>query len=899
MRTVETLQDIVRGLAQRGDRPAIIAMRRHRVETWSGAGLSDRAERLAAGFLEAGLKPGMHAILFASSRPEWIATCFGLILAGAVPVPIDTQMTDRDLAVVLEDSQAKWIFTTTGLLRRLDDIEASHDRIRVLLDGEPTDPRDWRRYLAERPRELPKASAEDRAVLFYTSGTSGPPKGVPLTHRNVASNLKSLIDVKLVDARDRVLLPLPLHHVYPFSIGIFIPLNSGSAIVLPFSLTGPQILRAMQEGKATALVGVPRLLHALDAAIHARIGQGGRVASAVFGAALRLSVAARRSMGWRLGRILFRPLHKRFAPQLRLVASGGSAIDGALAWRLEGLGWAVATGYGLTETSPLLALTVTDDRRPESTGRPLKGVDLRIADPEEEATHGEVQAKGPNVFAGYHNLPEKTREVFTEDGYFRTGDLGYLDKDGFLYLVGRASSLIVLPGGENVRPENVEEALERGEHIREAGVLEYSDRLVALVVPEHDAVHSEESHRSLVEAIREEVHQQNRGLPTHHRIADYVIVHDPLPRTRLGKLRRYLLKDRYEEVIRQGGREVKETGPVPIDRMAAEHRQLLEDPVVRKVWDLLCVRFADVRLSPESNVQLDLGIDSMEWLNLTLEIRQKTGADLEPEAIAKVETVADLLQQSAEADQDAAPPEDMVELLAKPEELLSVGERHWVEPCSAPTRAFGGLLMMVNRHAMMRHYHRIRVEGVERIPRQGPVLFAPNHRCLLDPSAISAAMPRDVLARTYWAGFTGIMFDNAFMRMISRAVRVVPVAGVGGTVTSLAFGVAILQRGNNLVWFPEGSRSPDGRLHRLQLGVGLLLLAQPVPVVPVWVQDSDGVLPSQVRTFQRRTMEVTFGDPVDPEQLRSEGEGENAEQRIVKGLTRHLEALGGYHVADD
>jgi len=201
-------------------------------------------------------------------------------------------------------------------------------------------------------------------VLFYTSGTSGPPKGVPLTHRNMVSNLNSVLEMKLVYSGERILLPLPLHHVYPFAIGIFIPLLSGGALILPFSLTGPQILRAMQEGKANGMVGVPRLLDALDKAIQARIQQMGRVASALFRGALRLSIAARRWTGLRLGRTLFRPLHKRFAPHLRVMASGGSAIDSQLVWRLEGLGWEVHTGYGLTETSPLLTFNLSKERRP-------------------------------------------------------------------------------------------------------------------------------------------------------------------------------------------------------------------------------------------------------------------------------------------------------------------------------------------------------------------------------------------------------------------------------------------------------------------------------------------------------------------------------------------------------
>lgn len=892
MSRLQTLQDIVALVAERGDRPAIVAMRKDHVETWSCRGLSERARQLASGFLQGGLAPKDQAVLFSPSRPELIGVCLGLIMAGAVPVPLDTQMTDDDLHAVLQDCEAKWIFTTTGLVRRLEELGVADKLKIVLLDADSHDPASWRHYLVASESPLPKAEPDDRAVIFYTSGTSGPPKGVPLTHRNVVSNVQSVLDMKLLTADDRVLLPLPLHHVYPFNLALFVPLSTGSAIVLPLSLTGPQILRALQEGKTTALVCVPRLMGALDTAIAARITQMGRVAAAIFRGMMRVSIAARRRFGLRLGRVLFAPLHRRFAPYLRLITCGGAALDPQLAWRMEGLGWAVATGYGLTETSPLLTFTLSEDRRPEATGRVVPGVELRITKLEDGVNHGEVQARGPNVFAGYHHLPERTREVFTEDGFFRTGDLGYFDAEGFLYLVGRASSMIVLAGGENVRPEHVEEALERGAHIHEAAVLEHDNRLVALIVPDPEALRKQTSEAELEEAIRREVEEQNRRLPTHHRIADYALVRDPLPRTRLGKIRRHLLRQRYDEARSHKGGEPQACGPISMDRMAPEHRQLLEDPTARKVWDILCQRFHDVRLAPDSNVQLDLGIDSMEWLNLTLEIRQQTGADLDQDAIAKVETVADLLQQSVDAGQGGTAPEDVLEMLKRPEELLTPEDRHWLTPRNAFQRGFGAVLMGINRRVLMGGFHHVHAHGLERIPRSGPVLFVPNHRSMLDPPALGAVMPPEVWAQTYWAAWTGIMFRDPMMRLGSRSLHVVPVASVGGTISSLAFGVTALRRGHNLVWFPEGGRALDGQMRRFQVGIGLVLLSQPVPVVPVWIQDTGTRLPSEIGNFQRRSLEVVFGDPLDPQQLLSEGNGDAPEQRIANALARHVQALG-------
>src|SRR5439155_3268516 len=228
-----------------------------------------------------------------------------------------------------------------------------------------------------------------------------------------------------------------LHHVYPFVIGMLAALTFGLPIILPHSLTGPQMIRALHEGQATVMLGVPRLYRALRAAVAARSQAGGRLAAMLFRAGAALCTWLRRRLGLRLGKLLLRPLHRQFGPRLRVLVSGGAALDPDLAWGLEGLGWQVASGYGLTETAPILTLDPPGQARIGSVGRPLPGVDIRIAPssrsdepkppeagrggrPHEE---GEILARGPKIFAGYWNLPEKTREAFTEDGWFRTGDL--------------------------------------------------------------------------------------------------------------------------------------------------------------------------------------------------------------------------------------------------------------------------------------------------------------------------------------------------------------------------------------------------------------------------------------------------------------------------------------------
>lgn len=862
---MDTLQTWIRQLGDYGDRPALVALQKHKVTTYSFAQLVEQSQRLAGGLTKAAVQPGACAVVFAPNTPEWIISCLALLTAAVVPVPLDVQMSDENLQHALDDSDARWIFTTTRLAQRFEAMRLPREVTVVLLDAEEKNERSWRRYLTTQKGDHLTAEAGAVAVLFYTSGTTGKPKGVPLTHRNLMTNLNALLELDLLHADDSLLLPLPLHHVYPFTVGMLAPLATGASLVLPYALTGPQMIRALHEGRVTALVGVPRFLAALCAGVDARIRQRGRVVAALFSGLLRASTAVRRWCGFRLGRWCFAPLHKEFAPYLQTVASGGSALDPALAWKLEGLGWQVATGYGLTETSPILTFHLPGAGHLDTAGRPLPGVELRIAKPEGDAAHGEVLAKGPNVFSGYHNMPKETRTAFTEDGYFRTGDLGYLDEHGYLHLEGRASSLIVLSGGENIRSEAVEETLANGTRIREAAVLVHEEKLVALIVPDADTVHRE-NRQQIEEEIRQQIESQSHALPSHQRVSDYAVTMEPLPRTRLGKLRRHELAERYRQAIQQRGQLSQDTGPLPLEQWSPEDRQLIEEPSAQQVWEWLVERFPDRRLTPQTNLQLDLGVDSLAWLNLTLEIREHTGVDLDEEAIGRIETVRDLLQEAAEAEQAQDGGRSLLERLQQPEALLNEQQRQWLQPPGWGVRAFGSFLLSLDGY-LLRWFYRLEIKGQDQLPQDGPIIFTPNHVSFLDPLALAAALPSRYLQRTYWGGWTGIMFTNPFIRLVSRAVRVVPVDPRRGPLSSLAFGVAALKRDYNLVWFPEGERSRTGKLERFQPGIGLTLRAHPVPVVPVRLSGTYEAMPYGQWWPRLHPITVTFGQPISPDEF--------------------------------
>lgn len=888
-----TLTDLVERLAENGQKPFLVEMRESNQRTFVYSELDAAVRSVASDLIRNGVSPGDIVGVFAPASFSWIAACLAILRAGAAVLPLDLQSDPETLRHILADARPAALFVSRSHRDVLEDVRPADAKRFPLEDAIPSKAE---RTSAAEP--LPDISPDGIAALFYTSGTTGPPKGVPLRHAHLAFQLNTILRSGLARPDDRILLPLPPHHVYPFVIGVLLPLALGVPLVLPHSRTGPQLVRALREGEATLLIGVPRLYDALMAGIEKRLTTGPKT-KRLLDALLQGIAGARRVTGRSPGRRLFRPLHERFGPRLRLAASGGAPLNPELGWKLEALGWPVVIGYGLTETAPLLTLKVPGDLRLETVGRPVEGVSLRIdpdARPEsggerEGDAIGEILAKGPNVFSGYRNRPEKTEEVFTSDGWFRTGDLGWLDPSGHLHVTGRLSTRIVTRGGENVQPDEIEAAVDAHPLIQESGVLQTENgELAALIAPD-----AAEMRRRGVEdiesAAREALADISRTLPTFQRITQSAVTRAALPRTRLGKIQRHLLADRYRDARKAGeGGEGKGSGPMSRARMPAEDRSLLTDPTAEAVWAYLAERYPDRPLTPDSVPELDLGVDSMEWMNITLDIRRRTGVELDEETVAEIGTVRELLSAVAERG-EGEPAPSLDSPLEDPEEVLSRDQRRWLEPIRPGERGLAKLIFGLDRCAMRAAFG-LRVRGRERLPESGPFIVAPNHVSYLDPFAVGAALGFRALRRVYWAGFSGIMLRNPFFRYFSRLAQVVPVDPVKGVISSMAFGAAVLRRGYGLVWFPEGGRSPTGRLQPFKTGVGALLEHEPVPVVPALIQGTGYILP--VSRFVPRSGDVlvTFGKPMDVEALERKGEGTEKRERIASGLRAAVKALG-------
>jgi long-chain acyl-CoA synthetase len=568
------------------------------------------------------------------------------------------------------------------------------------------------------------------------------------------------------------------------------------------------------------MLAVPRLCTALWDSVQAAVQARGLAAATAFRLLLAASVAVRRATGLHIGRWLFHAVHERLGASLTLIGCGGAKLPADLTWKLEGLGFTVLTGYGLTETSPVLTFNSRSHSRLGSEGRALPGVELRIAAAPGQ-TQGEIQARGPSVFAGYWNNPAANATAFTADGWFQTGDLGRIDADGYLYVVGRNKELIVLPDGKKLFPETVEKLYAASPLLREIAIFERDGVLAALIVPDEQAVLERGALREAA-LLREELEDIAARLAPYQRLGAYRITRAPLPRTQLGKLKRHLLPALFDEADQA-------PATPPAAATSAADRELLDSERAGAAWRWLEQRYPERPLTLDTSPQLDLQIDSLEWVTLTIEIQRRFGVVLTGEALSRILTLRDLLREITTAAPATAQAATPTPAFAPPGPLL---------------RALGAAIYAVLR-LVVRVAWRLEVTGTAELPERGPLLITPNHCSYLDPPALAAALPWRQLRKTYWAGWVGVMYTNPLRRLLSRATQVFPIDPDRDLAGAVRTAQGLLQRGYSVVWFPEGRRSPSGELQAFQAGVGVLLQAGAVTVVPTAIRGTFAAWPKR------------------------------------------------------
>jgi long-chain acyl-CoA synthetase len=717
-------------------------------------------------------------------------------------------------------------------------------------------------------------AGDETAAILYTSGTTSDPKGVMLTHDNI--NAESEAVFRLIDIRpsDAILGILPLFHALAQMANLILPLGAGARVVYLESLNTTELQRGLRERDITLFCCVPQFYYLIHERIQKQVGARGRLAKSTFRWMLKAAALGRR-LGFNPGKVLFRPVHQMLGPKMRYLITGGSRLDPEIGHDFQSLGFELLQAYGLTETSGGAVVTSPADNVIGSVGKPLYGNEIRIlnAQAREEdggrsATHavGEIALRGPIVMKGYYKRPDATAEVL-RDGWLHTGDLGYLDAHGNLFITGREKEVIVLSSGKNVYPEEIEAHYLKSPFIKEICVVglqsqpgePYSERLHGVVVPNFELLRE----RKVVntrEVIRFDIETLSAQLPSTKRILSFEVWQEELPRTTTRKLKRFEIERRVQENQKRGA----EMDAAGTRAVSEEERSWTAQPEVQRALAVIRERAKKqvAEVHPRDNLELDLGLDSMERVELLVALEKELGADVPDSLASEVYTVREMVEavrshagEGAAGEHATAWDRMLAEEPADPD-VLSVGRRHrfaelfWF--------IFG---RFVNLFA--RDFFGLRVSGMENLPKRGPFILSPNHQSFLDPPVLISCLPYSILRDTFYVG-TSEIFGSGVLRLLAHSMKLIPVDPDANLIPAMRAGAYGLRHGKVLVLYPEGERSIDGSPKVFKKGAAILSLHLQVPIVPVAM---DGFFEAWPRGkgFQGfHKLRIAIGEPLIP-----------------------------------
>jgi long-chain acyl-CoA synthetase len=832
-----------------GDRIAVEVHRRDGLERHSYTDIRRLALARAQWLIDRGVQSGDRCAILADPDGAWCASYLAILRVGAIAIPLDarspaaqlaTIVADADLGVLLVDRQhAEFASGLKGggalLIHDLHD-----DFVNVPL-----------RTLS------PLVSDEQPAVVLYTSGTTGNPKGVVLTHGNLASAVKAASARIVLTAEDSMLAALPLSHAFAHVVSLLLPFAAGARVVFLETVNPFEALQALSARHITVFVGPPHFLTWLHQHLLHEMQRANFVRRVLFRPLLALNSLlryARINIGW----LLFPGAHHLVGRRVRLFVIGGSSVSAATRRRLWALGFTVVQSYASTETSGVATLSAPRDGYDDTAGRVLPEQELKIVPTAPDDRDGEIAIRGPVVMQGYFNRPDATAAAI-RDGWLFTGDVGRLDRRGRLVITGRKTDAIALPSGKSIYREEIEAHYAQSPFVKELCVMARAqgggngaDGLFAVVVPDLELMRA----KRMVNAgdiLRFEMEGQSVYLPPHKRVSDYDVWLEPLPRTTTGTLKRHEIGQRVAYKQQQGAR--------PADREIAGEQ---DDHTNAAIAVIRTRAKTAVRL--DSNLELDLGFDSMERVELLTELEQRFNVPVDPTHAHHIFTVEQLIEAVRPASHST---------------LMGVAEDAWARllrdlpPATDPVlsgllerRRISTPIFYFLSRVLRLGLARTQVQGLEHLPRQGPYIISPNHQGYLDPFFVCGVLPYRIFKQLFFVG-AAEYFETSLMSWVARECNCVPVdpdANLVSAMKASAFGLA---HGKILMLFPEGERSIDGTVKRFKKGSPILSRYMQVPIVPVAINGAFEIWPrnrsftwTALLPWSTHRVQVSFGRPV-------------------------------------
>ncbi len=870
---------------------ALEIQRRERVESCTYAELRHMAESVGSWLGGNGFHSGVRVVILADNHPRWVAVFLGVVASGCTAVPLDTALHADQIMTLLKDSGSSLLFCDVKHLANaqeaigelpikialIDPVE--HKSANAQTHSVPAKlvpVADLESIFASGPGGFAPAAIEADVVasLLYTSGTTSDPKGVMLTHANLLGEVESVFRWAHVTPADAVLGVLPLFHVLSQMANLLLPLVKGARVVYLETLNTTELLRALNQRQITIFAVVPQFFYLIHERIFKEVAKRGKVAGWVLKALMAVNRSLRR-VGFNAGRIFFGKLHSTFGDRMRYLITGGSRFDPHIGYDFYALGIDILQAYGLTETTGAAFAALPHHNVIGSVGPSLPGVEGKILDPKPGEDGGpavgEIAIKGAIVMKGYWNRPDATNAVL-KDGWLQTGDLGYFDSGGNLFITGREKDVIVLSNGKNVYPEEIEAYYLKSPYIKEIGVMALesepgnpsSDRLYGVVVPDFDLL-KERKIVNAKEVIRFDIEGISAKIPSTKRLGGYEIWQEPLPRTTTRKLKRFEM----EKLVRANqkkGQPDFEARSAPA--LSAEDAHWLEQPEVQQALRIIreSSTSAPEVIRPSDNLELDLGLDSMQRIELLVAVEKELGGDVEESAMTEIYTVrqlVDAIRESAAAGKTPAgsrqqpagwksvlqeePTDPEVLALARPGGIAE----HFLYAAFQPIQIFA-----------YDRFH-LRVSGLEKLPAQGPYIISSNHQSYLDPVLLASVLPWQVFRNLFAVG-TSEIFGSGFMRRLARWLRVIVVDPDANLVSAMRAGAFGLRHGRILILYPEGERSVNGMPRTFKKGAAILSIHLQVPIIPVAIEGFHDAWPRGQRFQRFAPLRIQIGDPIYP-----------------------------------
>lgn len=820
------LTDILEKSAKKfGGKPSLTMRMGYRTVSLTYQEVYDLAQKIAAFLEKQGLKKGDIVLLLAPNSPYWVCVFWGCLLRGCILAPLNIQSTAEMVQKIAKQTEAKIIFKYLHFKENLPSRLKSYDIefVKELVDDISLVRSSPPRGSFDSRHSGTGETSNEVAEIMYTSGTTGDPKGVILTHKNIYSNVEALSRVIPVSEKDAFLSILPLSHMFEQVAGFLTPFYHGSHIV--FAHSPAAIAGLSKEYRVTKMVAVPEFLKIMMMKIEAGAEEAGK--KKIFNALMRVSLGLKNKT---IQRLLFRSVHKKFGGKLRMVASGGAALDPELERKWNALGLILLQGYGLTETSPVISTNTYDSHRIESVGKILPDVEVKIT-PDKE-----ILVKGPNVFQGYFKNEQKTKDAFTTDGWFRTDDIGELDKDGFLYIKGRKKYMIKGLGAQNVYPEDIEFELNKSAGIKDSCVIGLEKpgagiEIHAVLLPE-----SEIRSAFSMAAAAKVVEEANKKLASYQRITGWSIwPEEDFPRSAARKVKK-------EEVLKW-----LRSKPAFSNQLAdTEGKE--KSPLMRLVAEITDTDIAFI--NSRTKIVSELNLDSLLRIELVSRIEEKFGAEIDESKIGPETAISDI-----------------EEMMRKKEPMKKVfAFKHW--PRSWWISLGRKIMQSLFIFPLIKIFAQLKVEGGEHLEKLSlPAIFMPNHISYLDSAAVVMALPPKIRNRVAFAAAQDVVYGTykrfSWLAELLFNTFPFPRQEQENIKSGLDYMGRLLDKNWSIIIYPEGRMSATGEVQPLKRGAGLIAAEMDAYIIPMKISGITRIMPyGKVLPRKRGIVTIKFGAPI-------------------------------------